>query len=28
VRGFRQLPPAALYRDMGLVSLVHLRNAR
>jgi hypothetical protein len=28
VRGFRQLPPAALYRDMGLVSLVHLRNLR
>jgi hypothetical protein len=28
VRGFRQLPPATLYRDMGLVSLVHLRNLR
>lgn len=28
VRGFRQLPPAALYREMGLVSLVHLRNLR
>ena len=28
VRGFRQLPPAVLYRDMGLVSLVHLRNLR
>jgi hypothetical protein len=28
VRGFRQLPPAALYGDMGLVSLVHLRNMR
>jgi hypothetical protein len=28
VRGFRQLPPAALYQDMGLVSLVHLRNLR
>jgi hypothetical protein len=28
VRGFRQLPPAALYRDMGLVSLVNLRNLR
>ena len=28
VRGFRQVPPAALYGDMGLVSLVHLRNAR
>jgi len=28
VRGFRQLPPAALYRDMGLASLVHLRNLR
>ncbi|MEH3139811.1 MAG: hypothetical protein PGN37_06430 [Mycobacterium kyogaense] len=27
VRGFRQFPPAALY-DMGLVSLVKLRNAR
>jgi hypothetical protein len=27
VRGFRQLPPAALY-DMGLVSLVNLRNLR
>lgn len=27
-RGFRQLPPAVLYRDMGLVSLVHLRNLR
>jgi hypothetical protein len=28
VRGFRKLPPAALYRDMGLVSLIHLRNVR
>jgi hypothetical protein len=28
VRGFRQLPPAVLHRDMGLVSLVHLRNLR
>ena len=28
VRGFRQLPPAALDRDMGLASLVHLRNLR
>jgi hypothetical protein len=28
VRGFRLLPPGALYRDMGLVSLVHLRNLR
>ena len=28
VRGFRQLPPAVLYRGMGLVSLVHLRNLR
>jgi hypothetical protein len=28
VRGFRQLPPAALYGDMGLLSLVHLRNMR
>jgi hypothetical protein len=28
VRGFRQLPPAELYRDMDLVSLVHLRNLR
>ncbi len=28
VRGFRQLPPAKLYQDMGLVSLVHLRNLR
>jgi hypothetical protein len=28
VRGFRQLPPATLYQDMGLVSLVHLRNLR
>lgn len=26
VRGFRQLPPSVLYRDMGLVSLVALRN--
>ncbi|MDT5017116.1 MAG: hypothetical protein QOD39_3276, partial [Mycobacterium sp.] len=26
VRGFRQLPPAMLRGDMGLVSLVHLRN--
>jgi hypothetical protein len=28
VRGFRQLPAAVLRRDMGLVSLVHLRNLR
>lgn len=28
VRGFRQLPPEVLYRDMGLASLVALRNAR
>lgn len=28
VRGFRVLSPAALRRDMGLVSLVHLRNLR
>ncbi len=28
VRGFRQLPPAVLRRDMGLVSLVALRNLR
>lgn len=28
VRGFRQLPPGSLYREMGLVSLVALRNAR
>lgn len=28
VRGFRLLPPAVLYRDMGLVSLVGLRNLR
>jgi hypothetical protein len=28
VRGFRVLPPAVLRRDMGLVSLVHLRNLR
>lgn len=27
-RGFRLLPPSALYRDMGLVSLVNLRNLR
>lgn len=27
VRGFRELPPATLY-DLGLVSLVHLRNRR
>lgn len=26
VRGFRQLPPAVLHGEMGLVSLVHLRN--
>ncbi|BBY30617.1 hypothetical protein [Mycolicibacterium sediminis] len=26
VRGFRDVPPAALYRDMGLTSLVGLRN--
>jgi len=28
VRGFRLIPPAVLYRDMGLVSLVNLRNLR
>jgi hypothetical protein len=28
VRGFRQLPPAVLRSDMGLVSLVHLKNLR
>jgi hypothetical protein len=28
VRGFREVPPAALYRDMGLVSLVGVRNAQ
>ncbi len=28
VRGFRQLPPEVLRREMGLVSLVHLRNLR
>jgi hypothetical protein len=28
VRGFRELPPAILYRDMGLTSLVHVRNLR
>lgn len=28
VRGFHVLPPAVLRRDMGLVSLVHLRNLR
>ncbi|RDH74713.1 hypothetical protein DVS77_30305 [Mycolicibacterium moriokaense] len=28
VRGFRHLPPAALYREMGLSSLVVLRNMR
>lgn len=28
VRGFRQLPPEVLYREMGLASLVALRNAR
>lgn len=28
VRGFRQVPPAVLRGDMGLVSLVHLRNLR
>lgn len=28
VRGFRLLPPAVLRREMGLVSLVHLRNLR
>jgi hypothetical protein len=28
VRGFRKLPPAVLRRDMGLVSLVHLKNLR
>jgi hypothetical protein len=26
VRGFRELPPAVLRGDMGLVSLVHLKN--
>lgn len=28
VRGFRRLPPTTLYQDMGLTSLVHLRNLR
>jgi hypothetical protein len=28
VRGFRELPPEVLYRELGLVSLVALRNAR
>jgi hypothetical protein len=28
VRGFRLLPPAVLYREIGLVSLVRLRNLR
>ena len=28
VRGFRLLPPAVLRREMGLVSLVQLRNLR
>lgn len=28
VRGFRLLPPAVLHGEMGLVSLVHLRNLR
>ncbi|MCB0949696.1 MAG: hypothetical protein KDB44_10530 [Mycobacterium sp.] len=28
VRGFRKLPPGMLRRDIGLVSLVHLRNLR
>lgn len=28
VRGFRQLPPEVLYREMGLMSLTALRNAR
>lgn len=28
VRGFRQLPPIVLRADLGLVSLVHLRNLR
>lgn len=28
VRGFRRLPPIVLYRDMGLVSLVQLRNSQ
>ena len=28
VRGFRLLPPGVLRREMGLVSLVHLRNLR
>ncbi|MBY0441425.1 MAG: hypothetical protein K2Q25_04715 [Mycobacteriaceae bacterium] len=28
IRGFRQLPPAALHSNMGLVSLVQLRNLR
>jgi hypothetical protein len=28
VRGFRQLPPATLRADMGLVSLVHTKNLR
>lgn len=28
VRGFRQVPPEVMYRELGLVSLVALRNAR
>jgi hypothetical protein len=28
VRGFRELPPARLYRELGLTSLVQLRNLR
>ncbi|QZT59640.1 hypothetical protein [Mycolicibacterium austroafricanum] len=28
VRGFRQVPPAVLYGEMGLVSLVQLRNSQ
>jgi hypothetical protein len=28
VRGFRQIPPGTLWRDMGLLSLVRLRNLR
>lgn len=28
VRGFRRLPPAVLHRDLGLVSLVQLRNSQ
>jgi len=28
LRGFRALPPRVLYHDLGLVSLVHLRNLR